>query len=171
MGDLVTARIDFENVDPSKRMEYLSLDKDSFGSLDCWKWENFEFNLPDKAYLSFDLHISAELIGYIIGSSYHFNEQTYAHINRIAVKQHARSKGSATILIGEFLHQSNLMKCDSATLEFNALLKLDEFYSKNGFVQMTDNEVIRDYVMSKQKEHLLEQYLKRDRKVFIRKLS
>jgi ribosomal protein S18 acetylase RimI-like enzyme len=160
----------FKESYPDFSSDIHSIDEASFGSEDAWNSTNFYRDLEQKDRLSFCAVKEDKAVGYIIGSYYNLGDSGAAHINRIAVDPSCRKLHIGNVLVDRFEAAAKSLGIELLTLEFNGNLRVDAFYQKCGFGQISREKEIMDYVLSKNKLHTAELYLSSERKVFIKRL-
>lgn len=147
-----------------------ALDAGSFGVENAWNHVQFERVLDLKDELSFCAVKDNKVVGYLIGSRYFMQHSGVAHINRIAVDALYRNLHLGQLLVEYFERAAKLLDIRFLTLEFDQMLRVDTFYKKFGFEQVTGEEEIMDYLTGKDKVHVMERYLSFSRKIYIKRL-
>ena len=146
----------------------IQLDIEAFGINNCWNIDNFYKDLPLKKELSLISSQNGKVTGYLIGSSYEASGGLTAHLNRIAVRNDNRNKGTGLKLLENFESNAKKYCCRHITLEFDNKLHVSRFYEKAGYLPINRKADILNYLKAKRKEKLKDIYLNFDRNIYFK---
>lgn len=148
--------------------EFILLDKSSFEQ--NWNEENFYKEVTGKFDLSILCRKDNRLTGFLFGSTYIWNHQKIAHINRIVTSANYRKQNIGSKLIHYFEKNALNLGIELVTLEFDNTLQVHHFYLNNGFNFLSKLEM-KSYLKAKQKEEKLDLFNEGKLNVMIKELQ
>jgi ribosomal protein S18 acetylase RimI-like enzyme len=152
--------------------EIVDLSFQSFGN-NSWSAEQYLTDLPFKWNLSSFVHDGQDLVGYVIFSSYLKKEEVIGHAHNIAINMKYRGMGLSQKLMTYSKDLCVKNRIGAITIEITKSLSAQHIIGvieKLGYSRILNEDDLLDYLTTRNKAHLMQQYLDGSNSVYLNQI-